>query len=67
MGFLLGTELVDEKSHGVLQIMGYLSYGLRQIQLYVHSHTQPQPHDAQSPPRLAWTSILCSRIGSMHT
>ena len=33
----------------------------------MHSHTQPRPHDAQSPPCLAWTLILCSRIGSMHT
>ena len=30
----LQTKLVDQKSYGILEVMGYDRYGLRQVQLY---------------------------------
>ena len=35
MGYSLRTKVVDRKMYGVLEVMGYDRYGLRQVRLYI--------------------------------
>jgi hypothetical protein len=41
MAFKAATNLVDPKKYGLLQVMGFHGYGLRQVLLYVSGLSLP--------------------------